>query len=192
METSNDDYNPGYPESTGSGQNPENPAPCLFYQSMAIDKDLSVYDSLFVTNNGTFGADVTIQGNLNVGGSIFTTGSINSGGGGNFSGAVAAAGGFVSGNPMRLPGASIGGALNNFTGAMNVGGLLQAVGGVSSPQVSTAEKLTIGAPPEAEVNPDNPLADLFFNQERYTAQRIFDTMSGRYLTVLAVYQNPDS
>jgi hypothetical protein len=190
MATTN--YKVGFVDDQGFGQSPENPAPPLFLESIALDQDCSVYGSLFVTNNGTFGKDVLIQMNLNVGGAITVTGSISSGGNGNFSGVVAAAGGFVSGNPMRLPGASIGGALNKFSGAMDVAKSLNVGGEIVGPLMQAAEKIVIGPPPEAEVNPDNTLAEIFFNQERYTAQPILDATTGRTLTVLAVYQNPDS
>lgn len=185
-------YDPTFVQAQGFGQSPENPAPSLFLQSIAFDKDCSVYGSLFVTNDGTFGKNVTIQMTLKTGGDILATGSISSGGNGNFSGVVAAAGGFVSGNPMRLPGASIGGALNKFSGAMDIAKSLNVGGEIVGPLMQAAEKIVIGPPPESEVNPDNPLAEIFFNRERYTAQPILDATTGRTLTVLAVYQNPDS
>jgi hypothetical protein len=188
-------YDPTFVQAQGFGQSPENPAPSLFLQSIAFDKDCSVYGSLFVTNDGTFGKNVTIQMNLNVGGAITATGSISSGGNGNFSGVVAAAGGFASGNPMKLPGASIGGALNKLTGALNLGGVLKAAsdiiseGQITGPLMQAVEKLTIGQPPNSNSDtqePSNtPPAEFYFNQQKYTPQEIFDTRSGEYYTVLA-------
>jgi hypothetical protein len=187
-------YDPEFVQSQGFGQSPENAAPSLFLESIAIDKDCSVYGSLFVTNNGTFGGNVTIQQNLNLGGSIFASGTINGGSNANFSGIVAAAG-FVSANPLLLPGASIGGALSKFSGAMNIGGLLNAAGGIVSdgqilsPLMQVAEKFVIGEQPntnqEQSGEPKLP-AEFYFNQQRYTPQQIFDSRSGEYYTVLAV------
>jgi hypothetical protein len=204
-------YDATFVQSKGFGQSPENPAPSLFLQSIAIDKDCSVYGSLFVTNNGTFGKDVTIegkitilgnatiQGNLNMGGAITAAGSISSGGNGNFSGVVAAAGGFASGNPMKLPGASIGGALNKLTGAMDLGGVLKAASGIISegqiagPLMQVAEKFVIGEQPGTEQTgePKEP-AKFYLNQQQFTPQEIFDSRSGEYYTVLAAVQNPSS
>jgi len=195
-------YDPTFVQAQGFGQSPENPAPSLFLQSIAFDKDCSVYGSLFVTNDGTFGKNVTIQMTLKTGGDILATGSISSGGNGNFSGVVSAAGGFASGNPMKLPGASIGGALNKFTGAMDLGGLLKAAGGILSegqitgPLMQVAEKLTIGQPPDTgsdtQEPSDVPEAEFYFNKARYTPQEIFDSRSGQFLRVLAVNQNSSS
>jgi hypothetical protein len=192
-------YDATFVQSKGFGQSPENPAPSLFLQSIAIDKDCSVYGSLFVTNDGTFGKNVTIQGNLNMGGAITAAGSISSGGNGNFSGVVAAAGGFASGNPMRLPGASVGGALNKFTGAMDVGGVLKAASGIISegqiagPLMQAAEKFVVGEQPGTEQTgePKEP-AKFYLNQQQFTPQEIFDSRSGEYYTVLAAVQNPSS
>jgi len=196
MASSSSNYEWGAVKDQGFGQSPENPAPPLFLESIALDQDCSVYGSLFVTNNGTFGKDVLIQMNLNVGGAITVTGSIASGGNGNFSGVVAAAGGFASGNPMKLPGASIGGALNKLTGALNLGGVLKAAsdiiseGQITGPLMQAVEKLTIGQPPNSNSDtqePSNtPPAEFYFNQQKYTPQEIFDTRSGEYYTVLAV------
>jgi hypothetical protein len=198
MEDASPDYQPGIVKDAGFGQNPENPAPPLFLESIALDQDCSVYGSLFVTNNGTFGKDVLIQMNLNVGGNVTVTGTIASGGNGNFSGVVAAAGGFASGNPMKLPGASLGGALNKLTGALNLGGLLKAASGILSegqitgPLMQVAEKLTVGQPPDTgsdsqqqQQQNDTPPAEFYFNKVRYIPQEIFDTRSGEYYTVLA-------
>jgi hypothetical protein len=202
MEDASPDYQPGIVKDAGFGQSPENPAPPLFLESIALDQDCSVYGSLFVTNNGTFGKDVLIQMNLNVGGAITVTGSISSGGNGNFSGVVAAAGGFASGNPMKLPGASIGGALNKFAGAMDVGGLLKAAGSIlaggeiAGPLMQAVEKLVIGQPPDTgsdtQEPSDVPEAEFYFNKARYTPQEIFDSRSGQFLRVLAITQNSSS
>jgi hypothetical protein len=155
-----------------------------------------VYGSLFVTNDGTFGKDVLIQMNLNVGGAITVTGSISSGGNGNFSGVVAAAGGFVSGNPMRLPGASIGGALNKFAGAVDIGKSLNVAGEITGPLMQVAEKFTIGQPPDTgsdtQEPSDVPEAEFYLNKARYTPQEIFDSRSGQFLRVLAITQNSSS
>jgi hypothetical protein len=195
MEKPNDDYYFGGVKCQGFGQSPENPAPSLFLQSIAFDKDCSVYNDFSVGGNSTF-----IK-NVNIGGSIAASGSISSGGNGNFSGVVAAAGGFASGNPMRLPGASVGGALNKFTGAMDVGGLLKAASGiisgaqVSSPQMQAAEQMVVGEPPsnnqEQTGEPKDP-AQFYFNQQRYVPTEIFDTRSGEYYTVLAVIKTSSS
>jgi len=192
-------YPPGLVKCQGFGQSPENPAPSLFLESIAINQDCSVYGSLFVTLDGTFGENVTIQGNLNIGGSIFTTGNISSGGNGNFSGVVAAAGGFASGNPMKLPGASIGGALNKLTGAMDLGGVLKAAsdiiseGQITGPLMQAAQQLVIGEQPGTEQTgePKEP-AKLYLNKTQFAPQEIFDPRSGEYYTVLAAVQNPSS
>jgi len=199
MTSSSSDYAWEAVDSQGFGQNPENPAPPLFLESIALDQDCSVYGSLFVTNNGTFGKDVLIQMNLNVGGNVTVTGTIASGGNGNFSGVVAAAGGFASGNPMMLPGASIGGALNKLTGAMDLGGVLKAASGIISegqiagPLMQVAEKFVIGEQPGTEQTgePKEP-AKFYLNQKQFTPQEIFDSRSGEYYTVLAAVQNPSS
>ena len=73
-------YDPTQVISQGFGQSPENPAPSLFFKSVAIDKDFSVYGSLYTTVNAEVGGNVTIKGNLQVGGP------------GNFGGVVSAAG----------------------------------------------------------------------------------------------------
>ena len=199
MANSSSDYEWGAVKNQGFGQSPENPAPPLFLESIALDKDCSVYGSLYVTNNGTFGGNVTIQGNLNIGGSIFTTGHISSGGNGNFSGVVAAAGGFASGNPMRLPGASLGGALNQLTGALNLGGVLKAAsdilseGKMAGQLMQAAQQMVIGEQPGTEQTGEpKELAKFYLNQQRYVPQQIFDSRSGQYYTVLAVVQNPTS
>ena len=56
-------YPPGYVKCQGFGQSPENPAPSLFLESIAINQDCSVYSSLFVTLDGTFGENVQRIGN---------------------------------------------------------------------------------------------------------------------------------
>jgi len=199
MANSSSDYEWGAVKNQGFGQSPENPAPPLFLESIALDKDCSVYGSLYVTNNGTFGGNVTIQGNLNIGGSIFTTGNINGGANGNFSGIVAAAGGFAGGNPMRLPGASLGGALNQLTGALNLGGVLKAAsdilseGKMAGQLMQAAQQMVIGEQPGTEQTGEpKELAKFYLNQQRYVPQEIFDSRSGQYYTVLAVVQNPSS
>ena len=73
-------YNAGFVEDQGFGQSPENAAPPLFLESIALDKDCSVYGSLFVTNNIQVGKNVEIKGNLAVSGP------------GSFGGVVSAAG----------------------------------------------------------------------------------------------------
>ena len=191
--SSSSNYKCEFVDDQGFGQSPENPAPPLFLESIALDKDCSVYGSLFVTNNGTFGKDVLIQMNLNVGGNVTVTGTIASGGNGNFSGVVAAAGGFASGNPMKLPGASIGGALNKLAGALNLGGVLKAAsdilseGQIAGPLMQAAQKLVVGEQPGTEQTgePKEP-AKFYLNQQQFTPQEIFDTRTGEYYTVLAV------
>jgi hypothetical protein len=78
MATTN--YSAGFVDDQGFGQSPENPAPPLFLESIALDQDCSVYGSLFVTNNVQVGKNVEIKGNLAVGGP------------GSFGGVVSAAG----------------------------------------------------------------------------------------------------
>jgi hypothetical protein len=199
MTNSGADYPACFVKCTGFGQNTTNAAPSLFLDSIAIDNDCSVYGSLFITNNGTFGKDVLIQMNLNVGGAITVTGSIASGGNGNFSGVVAAAGGFASGNPMKLPGASIGGALNKLAGALNVGGLLKAASGILSegqitgPLMQAAEKLTIGQPPNSNSDTqepnDSPPAQLFFNQKEMVLQEVMGTDGNRLMALVVSNTN---
>ena len=199
MTNSGANYDPTFVQCTGFGQNTSNTAPSLFVESIAIDLDCSVYGSLFVTNDGEFGKSVTIQVDLKMGGSIFASGNINSGASGNFSGTVSAAGGFISGNPMRLPGASIGGALNKFSGAMDVGGLLKTVSGITSageitgPLMQVAEKFVIGQQPGTEdiSGTPTPPAQFFLNQQRYAPRQIFDNSSGEYITVLAASTAPN-
>lgn len=79
-------YNPTQVISQGFGQSPENPAPSLFFKSVAIDKDFSVYGSLYTTDNAEVGGNVTIEGNLEV------KGNLQVGGPGSFGGVVSAAG----------------------------------------------------------------------------------------------------
>jgi len=200
MTSSGANYNPTFVECTGFGQNTTNAAPSLFLESLAIDLDCSVYGSLFVTNDGEFGKSVTIQIDLKMGGSIFASGNINSGANGNFSGVVSAAGGFISGNPMRLPNASIGGALNQFGGAMDVNGLLKTAGGIASggeitgPLMQAAEKFVIGQQPGTEETSGTPTppAQFYLNQQRYIPKQIFDNYSGEFITVLAATTAPPS
>lgn len=74
MTSSSSDYNPTFVECTGFGQNDSNPAPSLFVESIAIDLDCSVYQSLFVSKN------IEAEGTLAIGGP------------GSFGGVVSAAG----------------------------------------------------------------------------------------------------
>jgi hypothetical protein len=193
MADSGADYPPLFVQCTGKGQNTSNAAPSLFVESIAIDLDCSVYGSLFVTNDGTFGKNVTIQMNLNLGGAITAAGSISSGGNGNFSGVVAAAGGFVSGNPMRLPGASIGGALNKFSGAMDVAKSLNVGGEIVGPLMKVAEKLVIGQPPNSNSDTqepnDSPPAQLFFNQKEMVLQEVMGTDGNRLMALVVSNTN---
>ena len=193
MTSSGANYNPTFETCTGKGQNTSNAAPSLFVESIAIDLDCSVYGSLFVTNDGEFGKSVTIQVDLKLGGSISASGNINSGANGNFSGVVSAAGGFVSGNPMRLPGASIGGALNKFTGAMDIDKSLNVAGEIAAPLMQVAEKFVIGQQPGTEEisGTPTPPAQFFLNQQRYAPRQIFDNSSGEYITVLAASTAPN-
>jgi hypothetical protein len=80
MEDASPDYQPGIVQDAGFGQSPENPAPPLFLESIALDRDCSVYGSLFVTNNAQVGKNVEIKGSLAVSGP------------GSFGGVVSAAG----------------------------------------------------------------------------------------------------
>jgi len=79
------EYNPGFVGGvTGYGQDAENPAPPLFLESIAIDKDLSVGGSIFSTNNLIVGASAAIIGGLTAAAASF--------GGARFSGSAATIG----------------------------------------------------------------------------------------------------
>ena len=66
------EYNPGFVGGvTGFGQTAENPAPSLFLESIAIDKDLSVGGSIFSTNNLVVGASAAIKGGLTAAAAAF-------------------------------------------------------------------------------------------------------------------------
>lgn len=89
--SSSSDYDPTFVQCTGFGQNDSNPEPSTFIESIAINKDCSIYENCFV------GGDCTIEGILRVGGGILTSGNIGGGsslnisGNGNFGGVVRAA-----------------------------------------------------------------------------------------------------
>jgi hypothetical protein len=125
-----DNYDPGFVKNTGFGQSPENPAPSLFLESFAINKDCSVYQSLYVTNNVEVGKNVIIKGNLQVGGV------------GNFGGIVSAAGftyggrSFFGANLFRVEAPAQ--FLNSLTtnGSSSFGGLLSAATGIVSQTLS--------------------------------------------------------
>lgn len=90
--TTPNSYDPEFVEVAGFGQTTGNPEPSTFIESIAINKDCSVYQNLFV------GQNATIQKILRVGGGIFASGTMNGGsslnisGPGNFGGVVSAAG----------------------------------------------------------------------------------------------------
>lgn len=86
MTSSSSNYDPTFVECTGFGQNDSNAAPSLFVESIAIDLDCSVYQSLFVSQN------TTIDQNLEVGGTAKIKGPLEVGGPGSFNGVVSAAG----------------------------------------------------------------------------------------------------
>jgi len=130
MATSGDNYPATFVESEGFGQNPENPAPPLFLESIALDQDCSVYGSLYVTKNVEVGKNVLIKGYLQVNGP------------GNFGGVVSAAGftyggrSFFGANRFVVEAPAT--FLNSLTtnGASSFGGLLSAAAGIVSPALA--------------------------------------------------------
>jgi cytoskeletal protein CcmA (bactofilin family) len=84
--TTPNSYDPGFVGGvTGTGQSSGTPAPSLFLESIAIDKDLSVGGSLFSTNNLVVGASAAIKGGLTAaaaafGNAVFSGGSATLGG----------------------------------------------------------------------------------------------------------------
>jgi hypothetical protein len=100
---------------------------------------------------------------------------------------------------MKLPGASIGGALNKFAGAMDVGGLLKTASGILSegqitgPLMQAAEKLTIGQPPNSNSDTqepnDTPPAKLFFNQKEMVLQEVMGTDGNRLMALVVSNTN---
>jgi hypothetical protein len=69
--TTNNSYDPTFVQSTGFGQSPSNPAPSLFVDSIALTKDLSVYGSMFSTNNLLVGGSAAISGGLTASAAAF-------------------------------------------------------------------------------------------------------------------------
>jgi len=142
-------YDPEFVDSSGNGQSPENPAPPLFLESIAINKDSSVYGSFYLTNNAEIGKNVVIKGNLQVGGP------------GNFGGVVSAAGftyggkSFFGANQFVVEAPAT--FLNSLTtnGASSFGGLLNAATGIVSQ--------TLAVPPQ--FSPDQSFA--FQNSPSY-------------------------
>jgi hypothetical protein len=136
MTSSSPDYSPGFVDSSGFGQSPENPAPSLFFQSFAIDQDLSVYKSFFVTDNVEVGKNVEIKGSLAVKGP------------GSFGGVVSAAGftyggkSFFGANRFVVEAPAT--FLNSLTtnGASSFGGLLSAAAGIVSQTLSIPPQFT--------------------------------------------------
>jgi hypothetical protein len=130
MTSSGADYNPTFVQCTGFGQNTTNAAPSLFLDSIAIDKDCSVYGSLFVTNNVEVGKNVEIKGSLAVKGP------------GSFGGVVSAAGftyggkSFFGANQfvVEAPATFLNSLATN--GASSFGGLLSAATGIVSQTLS--------------------------------------------------------
>jgi hypothetical protein len=136
MTSSGADYDPTFEACTGFGQNTSNAAPSLFLDSIAIDKDCSVYGSLFVTNNVEVGKDVTIDGNIQV------KKNLQVGGPGSFGGVVSAAGftyggkSFFGANQfvVEAPATFLNSLATN--GASSFGGLLSAATGIVSQTLS--------------------------------------------------------
>jgi len=130
MTSSGADYDPTFEACTGFGQNTTNAAPSLFLDSIAIDKDCSVYGSLFVTNNVEVGKNVEIKGSLAVKGP------------GSFGGVVSAAGftyggkSFFGANQfvVEAPATFLNSLATN--GASSFGGLLSAATGIVSQTLS--------------------------------------------------------
>ena len=130
MTSSGADYDPTFEACTGFGQNTSNAAPSLFLDSIAIDKDCSVYGSLFVTNNVEVGKNVEIKGSLAVKGP------------GSFGGVVSAAGftyggkSFFGANQfvVEAPATFLNSLATN--GASSFGGLLSAATGIVSQTLS--------------------------------------------------------
>jgi hypothetical protein len=129
-------YDPTFVQSQGFGQSPENPAPALFFESIAIDKDCSVYGSLYVTKDTEVGKNVLIKGYLQVNGP------------GNFGGVVSAAGftyggkSFFGANRFVVEAPAT--FLNSLTtnGASSFGGLLSAATGIVSQTLSIPPQFT--------------------------------------------------
>jgi hypothetical protein len=55
-----DSYDPGFLVTQGFGQSATNPKPPVFYESLGIVQDLSVYQSLYVTKSVTAGVSVNV------------------------------------------------------------------------------------------------------------------------------------
>jgi len=63
--TFTEDYNPGFLNAPGFGQSVTNPLAPVFYDSLGVVKDLSVYQSLYAKN-------INAQVSIRVGKSLFT------------------------------------------------------------------------------------------------------------------------
>lgn len=97
--TPNPNYDPGNPNYSGKGQSPTNPSPPVFFQSLGVVEDFSVYRNIFsggtvnaqrgftlglntycglddfqVSQGGTFKEDIKLEKDLTVGGSIIMGG----------------------------------------------------------------------------------------------------------------------
>lgn len=62
MATFNENYDPGFLNVQGFGQSATNPLAPVYYQAMGIVKDLSVYQSAYVTDTVNAGVSVVVGG----------------------------------------------------------------------------------------------------------------------------------
>jgi hypothetical protein len=84
--TTPNSYDPDFVKVAGFGQTTGNPEPSTFIESIAINKDCSVYQDCYV------GGKLTVTGAIFASGDINGKGSLNINGQGNFAGVVSAAG----------------------------------------------------------------------------------------------------
>jgi hypothetical protein len=130
------DYDPGLLNVPGYGQSAQNPLAPVFYQSMGIVEDCTVYRSLYVTQNTAVGKNVEVNGN------VVIKGNLQVGGPGNFGGVVSAAGftyggrSFFGANQFTVEAPAT--FLNSLStnGASSFGGLLSAAAGIVSPALA--------------------------------------------------------
>ena len=84
--TTPNSYDPDFVKVAGFGQTTGNPEPSTFIESIAINKDCSVYQNCFV------GGNLTVKGGISAGGNVESKGSLAVSGPGSFGGVVSAAG----------------------------------------------------------------------------------------------------
>lgn len=137
--TTPNSYDPEFVEVAGFGQTTENPEPSTFIESIAINKDCSVYQNCFV------GGKLTVMGGIFASGNIQGKGTLDIGGPGSFGGVVSAAGfrygrnsfggaaGFVVEDPATF--------LNTLTTAAapsTFNGLISAAKGIAAEALAVA------------------------------------------------------